>query len=42
MKLIREVIDRIDTIVEAKADGSKEHYINGIFIQCNVKNKNRT
>jgi hypothetical protein len=41
MKLIREILDDPITIIsEAKADGTKEHFINGIFLQAGVKNRN--
>jgi hypothetical protein len=41
MKLIAEYTDqRLETIVEAKEDGSKSHFIEGIFMQSEAKNRN--
>ena len=40
MKLIREEINDCQYIVEDKGDGSKKHYIRGIFMQANIKNRN--
>ena len=40
MKLIREEIETVEYISEAKESGDKEHYIHGIFLQANKKNKN--
>lgn len=41
MKLITETnLDGIDMITEAKEDGSKNYYIEGIFMQSETKNKN--
>jgi hypothetical protein len=39
MKLIREEINDCEYIVEEKENG-KQHYIKGIFMQANVKNRN--
>lgn len=40
MKLILEESTDFEFITEAKEDGSKDHYIHGIFLQANVKNRN--
>ena len=41
MKLITETnLDGIDMITEAKEDGSKNYYIEGVFMQSETKNKN--
>ena len=40
MKLITEHLEEIEYITEAKADGVKEHFIHGIFLQGNTKNRN--
>lgn len=40
MKLICEVNDEIQYITEAKEDGNKEYFIEGIFMQGDVKNRN--
>jgi len=40
MKLITELFEEIEYISEAKEDGEKEHYIHGIFLQGNLKNRN--
>jgi hypothetical protein len=41
MKLITETnLDGINMIAEAKDDGSKDYYIEGIFMQSETKNKN--
>lgn len=40
MKLILEESAEFEFITEAKEDGSKDHYIHGIFLQANVKNRN--
>lgn len=40
MKLIREEAEEIQTLVEAKEDGSKNLYIEGIFLQSAIKNRN--
>jgi len=39
MKLIREEIESVDFIVENKA-GKKSMYIEGVFLQGNIKNRN--
>lgn len=38
--LIKEVIDTINYLVEAKEDGGKDYYVEGIIMQSNVKNRN--
>lgn len=40
MKLITEVVDRIQVIEEAKEDGKKTLYIEGPFLQGNIVNRN--
>jgi hypothetical protein len=40
MKLITEVHETIEYIAEANADGEKEFYIEGVFMQANQKNRN--
>jgi len=41
MKLITEHIDQeLDIICEAKKDGEKDYFIEGVFMQSNQKNKN--
>lgn len=41
MKLISELTDnRVECITEAKADGGKNYFIEGIFLQGNIKNRN--
>jgi len=40
MKLITELTEQIEYITEAKESGDKEHYIHGVFLQANRKNKN--
>ena len=41
MKLITEHIDQeLEVIAEAKKDGSKNYFIEGVFMQSNKKNKN--
>jgi len=41
MKLITEHIDQeLDIICEAKKDGGKDYFIEGVFMQSNQKNKN--
>lgn len=38
--IIEHVEEPAETIVEANADGGKSYWIQGIFLQANVKNKN--
>lgn len=40
MKLITEVLDELQYVSEAKEDGSKNLYIEGIFLQSAIKNRN--
>jgi len=40
MKLITELVEDIQYISEAKENGEKSHFIEGIFLQSNVKNRN--
>ena len=40
MKLITELFENMEYITEAKENGEKEHYIHGIFLQANRKNRN--
>lgn len=40
MKLITELTEEIEYITEAKEDGSKTHYIHGIFMQADKPNRN--
>lgn len=40
MKLITELSEELEYITEAKEDGTKSHYIEGIFLQANKPNRN--
>lgn len=40
MKLIREVYDSVQLITEAKLGKEKEYFIEGIFLQSELKNRN--
>jgi len=40
MKLITEVNETCEVITEAKEDGKKNYFIEGIFMQGNIKNRN--
>jgi len=40
MKLITELVEEVEYLSEAKDDGEKNHYIHGIFLQADVKNRN--
>jgi hypothetical protein len=40
MKLISEQVEDVKYIVEAKEDGKKNVFIEGIFLQANMKNRN--
>ena len=40
MKLITENVTEIKYLVESGPDGKKEHFIHGIFMQAETKNKN--
>ena len=39
MKLIREEIESVEFVVESK-NGKKSLYIEGVFLQGNIKNRN--
>ena len=40
MKLITELVEKVEYITEAKESGEKDHYIHGIFLQADRKNRN--
>lgn len=40
MRLIREVYEQTNTIVESKLGKGKEYFIEGIFLQSNITNRN--
>jgi len=40
MKLITELVESVEYITEAKESGEKQHYIQGIFLQADRKNRN--
>jgi hypothetical protein len=40
MKLITELTEEVNYITEAKEDGTKDHYIEGVFLQANKPNRN--
>jgi hypothetical protein len=40
MKLITELFEDVEYLSEAKESGDKNHYIHGIFLQGNIKNRN--
>lgn len=40
MKLITELVESVEYLSEAKESGEKEHYIHGVFMQANRRNKN--
>jgi len=40
MKLITELFEELEYITEAKESGDKVHYIHGVFLQANIKNRN--
>jgi hypothetical protein len=40
MKLIREVFDTVNLVTESKLGKEKEYFIEGIFLQSELKNKN--
>jgi Prohead core protein serine protease len=40
MKLITETLDELQYVTEAKEDGTKNLYIEGIFLQSSIKNRN--
>ena len=40
MKLITEVFEQVNYVAEAKEDGGKDYYIEGVFMQGDIKNRN--
>ena len=40
MKLISELTEEVKYLVEAKEDGKKSYFIEGVFLQGNLKNRN--
>ena len=40
MKLIREEFESVKVITEATKSGKKNLYIEGVFLQGNIKNRN--
>ena len=40
MKLIREVVEQTNVIVEEKVGGKKNYFIEGIFLQSELVNRN--
>lgn len=40
MKLFTELVEDVQYITEAKENGKKEYFIEGIFLQGNIKNRN--
>ena len=40
MKLITELVESVEYITEAKESGEKSHYIHGVFLQAEKRNKN--
>ena len=40
MKLIREEIESVKFLVETTKSGKKSLYIEGVFLQGNIKNRN--
>ena len=40
MKLITELVEEVSYLAEAKETGEKEHFIEGIFLQAEIKNRN--
>lgn len=40
MKLIKELTEDVQYITEAKEDGTKSYFIEGVIMQSNVKNRN--
>lgn len=41
MKLITEITEKVNVITEAREDGKKSLFIEGIFLQANIPNRNR-
>lgn len=40
MKLITEITEEVNLLKEAKEDGGKNYFIEGVFMQGNIKNRN--
>lgn len=40
MKLITELVENVQLISEAKETGGKDYYIEGVFLQAEIKNRN--
>jgi len=40
MKLITELVEEVQLVSEARETGGKDYYIEGIFLQADIKNKN--
>lgn len=40
MKLISELVEEVKILVEEKTEGKKEYFIEGVFLQGNLKNRN--
>jgi hypothetical protein len=40
MKLIKEINESVQTITESNEAGQKEYFIEGIFLQSEIKNRN--
>ena len=40
MKLITETIEQLDYLIEADSSGKKSHFIEGVFMQGDIKNRN--
>ena len=40
MKLITELVEEVQLISEAKESGGKDYYIEGVFLQARIKNRN--
>ena len=40
MKLITELTEQVNYLSEAKESGGKDHFIEGIFLQADIKNRN--
>ena len=40
MKLLREVNEHVDHLIEESAEGKKRHYLSGVFMEAGVKNRN--
>lgn len=40
MKLITELVEDVHLVTEAKETGGKDYYIEGIFLQADIKNRN--